>query len=208
MVKKGIRGRPREFDLNEALDKAVEVFWELGYEAADTATLSARMGLSKPSIYNSFGSKEDLFLMALQRYQETVSKKSVKALMEAQTPQEGLQEYFSITAQAVSGQSKPSGCMFICVAIPIAQLLPNVAAVVNESMKIGKERMTAYFETHVKKGSIPSTFNTSAAVALMQDLFIAMSTQGRLGASLKDLEEYAARNAKLVMLEGNRSLSQ
>ena len=208
MVKKRIRGRPREFDLNEALDKAVEVFWELGYEAADTATLSARMGLSKPSIYNSFGSKEDLFLEALQRYQETVSKKSVKALMDAQTLQEGLYDYFAVTAQAVSGQGQPSGCMFICVAIPVSKLLPKVGTVVEESLKIGQERMAAYFESHIEKAALPSTFNISAAVSLMQDLFIAMATQGRLGASFEELERYAARNAKLIMLEGNRSTPQ
>lgn len=208
MVKKRIRGRPRQFDLDEALDKAVEVFWELGYEAADTATLSARMGLSKPSIYNTFGDKEHLFLMALQRYQETVSKKSVSALMDAQTLQEGLYAYFLNAAQAVSGQNRPSGCMFICVAIPVSKLLPNVGAVVEESLKIGQERMTAYFETAVEKGDVPSTFNISAAVSLMQDLFIALATQGRLGASFKELEAYAARNAELVVLEGSRSLSQ
>ncbi len=62
---KRTRGRPRQFDESEALDQAIDVFWELGYEAADIETLCQKMGLSKPSIYNSFGRKEDLFLMAL-----------------------------------------------------------------------------------------------------------------------------------------------
>ena len=146
--------------------------------------------------------------MALQRYQETVSKKSVKALMDAQTLQEGVHAYFSITARAVAGLDQPSGCMFVCVAIPVAKLLPKVGAVVEESLQMGRERMTAYFKAELEKAGMAAGFNIPAAVSLQQDLFIAMSTQGRLGASLEQLEQHAARNAELVMLEGSRGLTK
>ena len=64
-------GRPRKFDPDDVLDKVIDVFWELGYDASDTETLSRRAGLTKPSLYNTFGSKEDLFIAALNRYKQT-----------------------------------------------------------------------------------------------------------------------------------------
>lgn len=206
--KNQVRGRPREFDLHEALDKAVAVFWELGYEAADTATLSTRMGLSKPSIYNSFGSKENLFLMALRRYGETVSKIHVDILLNAESPKDGLQAFFLAIAQDVSGQHHPSGCLIACFAIPVSRRMPKVATAMNESLVNGQERMAAYFETAIEKKVLPSTFNISAAVSLMQDLMLAMGIQGRMGTSLTQLEAHAVRNAELVLFTGCQNLLQ
>ena len=197
-------GRPREFDMGEALDKAVEVFWELGYEAADTETLSSRMGLSKPSLYNAFGPKEDLFLRALRRYGETVSKASEDTLLNAGGPKEGLHAYSLAIAQDVAGQRHPSGCLIACVAMPASERMPKVAATLRESSESARARVTAYFETEAEKGTLPPTFNAPAAVSLMQDLALAMGLQGRMGCSLMELEECAARHVELVMFEGDR----
>jgi AcrR family transcriptional regulator len=61
-------GRPRAFDEDEALDGAIDVFWRLGYEGASMAQLTQAMGINKPSLYAVFGSKEQLFVRALERY--------------------------------------------------------------------------------------------------------------------------------------------
>ena len=79
MVEKAKRrgpGRPRQFDPDQVLDTVINVFWELGYDASDTETLAKRTGLTKPSLYNAFGTKEDLFVAALARYEQTRSKTS------------------------------------------------------------------------------------------------------------------------------------
>ena len=60
--------RPREFDVDDALDRAMNVFWAKGYEATSMSDLMAAMDLSKSSLYDTFGSKHELFLSALQRY--------------------------------------------------------------------------------------------------------------------------------------------
>lgn len=61
-------GRPREFDLDQALDQALEVFWRNGYEGASVAELTQAMGISPPSLYAAFGNKEGLFRKVLDRY--------------------------------------------------------------------------------------------------------------------------------------------
>ena len=61
-------GRPREFDVDTALDLALQVFWRNGYEGASMADLTEAMGITKPSLYAAFGNKEELFRKALDRY--------------------------------------------------------------------------------------------------------------------------------------------
>ena len=62
------RGRPLSFDRDAALDKAMHVFWEHGYEAASISELTSAMGITPPSLYTAFGDKEHLFLEAIERY--------------------------------------------------------------------------------------------------------------------------------------------
>jgi len=64
-------GRPRTFDEDVALDRAMEVFWEKGYEGSSLPELTAAMGMNRPSLYAVFGNKEALFRRALERYQAT-----------------------------------------------------------------------------------------------------------------------------------------
>src|SRR5438445_3107154 len=64
------RGRPREFDVEKALERAMNVFWRKGYEGASLPDLTRAMGINRPSLYAAFGNKESLFRKALDRYAE------------------------------------------------------------------------------------------------------------------------------------------
>src|SRR5215831_2183709 len=84
-------GRTREFDVNEALDRALAVFWARGYEGATLPELTRAMGINRPSLYAAFGNKEQLFRRALDRYQtgpqsfltEALGKPTARAVVEA-----------------------------------------------------------------------------------------------------------------------------
>ncbi len=77
--------RPREFIKETALDKALQVFWSKGYEATSLCDLVAAMGLSKSSFYDTFSSKQDLFLSSIDRYHETTMKQ-VKDILDGDLP--------------------------------------------------------------------------------------------------------------------------
>lgn len=104
-------GRPRAFDEDRALDAAIDVFWRLGYEGASLAELTQAMGINKPSLYAVFGSKEELFIRALQRYGLSAHE-NLDAVLDRPTVYEVLESYLRATAKAVYAGSAP-GCLSI-----------------------------------------------------------------------------------------------
>ncbi|MEY8141811.1 TetR/AcrR family transcriptional regulator [Falsihalocynthiibacter sp. CO-5D18] len=204
--KKRSPGRPRKFDEDEVLDKAIDVFWELGYEASDTETLAKRTGLTKPSLYNAFGVKEDLFVAAINRYRQTRSKASLDAMAKAEAPSEGIRDYFINLANNVASPNHPSGCLIMSIAMPLMDRLPKVAAVLDTAPKESYARMSTYFEEQIEKSNLPKDFDSASAISLIMDLGAAMIMQARAGAPLEALKAKAIRNTDLVLITGQGSL--
>ncbi len=104
-------GRPRTFDTEEALDRALEVFWERGYEGACLTELTAAMGITRPSLYAAFGNKEDLFRKVLDRYAQLGSP-MYSALAEA-SAREAMRRLLDQAVRLVCASSAHRGCLFV-----------------------------------------------------------------------------------------------
>ena len=106
------KGRPREFDVNEALDRAMRVFWRRGYEGATLPDLTAAMGINRPSLYAAFGSKEELFRKALDRYVKGPAAYVREALNEP-TARGVADRLLSGTIDLVTDRRNPRGCLIV-----------------------------------------------------------------------------------------------
>lgn len=201
-IEKRGRGRPRKFDPDEVLDTVIDVFWELGYDAADTETLARRTGLTKPSLYNAFGSKEDLFVAAINRYRTTRSKASLEVLARSEAPADGVRDYFLNLAQNVAAPGCPKGCLVLSIALPLKDRFPKVAGELQAAPKASMEGLMAYFEGQKENGNLPSEFDSQSALSLLSDLGAAMIVQARGGAPLDMLKTKATRNSDLVLYAG------
>ncbi len=102
--------RPKEFDEAQALNQALEVFWEKGYQGASLVDLTLAMGISKSSFYGSFGSKHDLFVAALEQYRGRALAEWVGGVSEGRTPLETIQALFGGVVEDVSCPEEHRGC--------------------------------------------------------------------------------------------------
>src|SRR5215211_3297202 len=106
------RGRPREFNADQALDKALKVFWKKGYEGASLPELTRAMGINRPSLYAAFGNKEGLFRKALDRYAEGPAAYVGEALAEP-TARGVAERLLRGAAELLAGPRSPRGCLLV-----------------------------------------------------------------------------------------------
>ncbi|WP_345154984.1 TetR/AcrR family transcriptional regulator [Nonomuraea rubra] len=103
-------GRPRGFDADEALEQAMLLFWEHGYEGVSLTDLTRAMGIAKTSMYAAFGDKEDLFRKALQRYSEGPAAYVARALEEP-TARQVATAFLNGSVRATTRPGCPAGCL-------------------------------------------------------------------------------------------------
>src|SRR5437899_8096676 len=107
------RGRPRGFDRDAALERAIEVFWRQGYEGTSVADLTRAMRINPPSLYAAFGDKERLYLEALARYQQGRRDELGPLLSEAPTARQAIERLLHEAARLYAQPDAPSGCMLM-----------------------------------------------------------------------------------------------
>jgi AcrR family transcriptional regulator len=184
-------GRPLAFDPEAALDAAALVFWQNGYDRADTETLAKAMGVTKPSIYGTFGSKEQLYLKSLQRYSDTIGGKAMAALTNAETIQAGVRAFFDELLANIAGQHGVTGCMINAATSQCSSAMPNVAAFLGQGLRQTDDAFSKHFRKAVDVGTLPSNFPIIERAQMMCDLMHGLSARARAGCAKADLERSA-----------------
>src|SRR5882672_2447452 len=107
-----LTGRPRSFDLDKALDRALQVFWRKGYEGASLSDLTKAMGINRPSLYAAFGNKQALFRKAVDRYAQTPAAYLREALLEP-TARAVVERLLRGGIDLLTGPHNPPGCLLV-----------------------------------------------------------------------------------------------
>jgi TetR/AcrR family transcriptional regulator, transcriptional repressor for nem operon len=123
----GDMGRVRKFDVEEALDVALEMFWQQGFDGTPIQALCQAMDLQPGSVYAAFGSKRDLFVAAVRRYIETVSAEAVDRINGAPSGLQGLREYFAHLVDAMVDGKRQWGCLITNSLVEFAARDPELA---------------------------------------------------------------------------------
>lgn len=110
------RGRPRTFDPDTALRRALDMFWARGYEGTSLSDLAQAMGIASASIYACFGSKEDLFRKVMALYATTSGEPPRRALREQPTARAAIHAMLRATADQITGPDTPHYCMLVLAA--------------------------------------------------------------------------------------------
>ena len=179
----GVRGRPRAFDAEAALDRALDVFWSKGYEAASLSDLTEAMGINRPSLYAAFGNKEALFRQVLDRYgevtgqlmQESLSKPSARAAV----------EHLLFSAVEVPVDGPVRGCLLVQGAL--SEECKGVQQELNRRRAAREGTLRARFERAQKEGDLPADASPAALAGYICVVLQGLSVQGAGGASGEEL---------------------
>jgi AcrR family transcriptional regulator len=182
------RGRPPSFDRDEALQRALELFWAHGYEGTTLEDLQKAMGgLTPPSFYNAFGSKEQLFKEATDLYVCMVGEPTMRALEESQTARAGVEAMLRLTAEFLSQPGKPHGCLLVLGAMNCTPANKGaqdyLQAIRRQAPKVIKRRL----DRSVAHGELSSDLDTNALAAFYATVIHGLGVRAGDGASRKEL---------------------
>jgi AcrR family transcriptional regulator len=166
----------------------MELFWARGFEGTTLEDLQAAMGgISPPSFYNVFGSKEQLFKEAADLYVATVGGPTLGALEGSRTAREGLESMLRLTAEFLSRPGKPHGCLLVLGAVNCTPANKGaqdyLRAIRRRAPKLIKQRL----DRGVAEGELSSEFNTNAAAAFYATMIHGLGVRAGDGASRTDL---------------------
>ena len=106
-----MKGRPRKFDVDKALENAMLVFWRNGYEGSSLSELTAAMGINRPSLYGAFGDKKQLFFRALDRYVADYGSKGIAQLPKYPDITDAIAAFFNCIVEQLTNSQLPNGCL-------------------------------------------------------------------------------------------------
>lgn len=181
------RGRPLSFDREAALEQAMHVFWERGYEAASIADLTQAMGITPPSLYTAFGDKEKLFLEAIERYALGPGSAGPRALREEPTARRAIERWLQESAEELTRPSHPKGCMVVMAATNCSVAAEHV------QLALTKRRAAAIAEIHrriqssIDNGELPPDTDAQTLGNFYSAIYQGMSMQAKDGATRASL---------------------
>lgn len=182
-------GRPREFDAEEALDEAVEVFWTQGYDATSLRDLLEAMELSKSSFYQTYGSKGDLYLECIDRYRHRITSEMMAALGRARSAREFIEDAFLGIAR---GLDEPNGRR-PCLVMNDSGDVERRAEAVARRVQRGAAQFEKVFRTAVERaqreGDIPAETDAGALARYLVSSRSGLLAMRKAGASEEELRD-------------------
>lgn len=178
------RGRPRSFDREAALDAAMQVFWEKGFEGATIGDLTTAMGVNPPSLYAAFGDKEDLFLATVQHYADSHAG---QVCPEHKTAREAVEAYLRFKAEMLAGAGHPRGCMLMVAFFTAANASPKLHRFLTQKRMDAREHLKERIKQGIREGDVPAGTDAEELADFYLAVIAGVSQQARDGASLRSM---------------------
>ena len=179
-------GRVRQFDVDEALDRALEVFWSRGYEGATLPELTQAMGINRPSLYAAFGNKEQLFRKALERY-KTGPMAFLADALRIPTARAAAAAIFSGFIRMQHDRDKARGCLVVSGALACSEegemVRRDLAQLRQEVVGMLRER----FDRAMRDGDLPPGTDCATLARYTVTVLNGLAVQAATGATEKEL---------------------
>lgn len=180
-------GRPRAFDIDEALDRALRVFWQKGFEGASLPDLTAAMGINRPSLYAAFGNKEALFRKALDRYAEGPAAAALAALEEPKAF-DAMRLLLQRSVESLTCPDNPRGCLIVQGALSCGDAAADIKTELAQRRAATEAAIRARLERAHAEGDLPSHTSPADLARFIATLLQGLAVQAAGGAPRAELE--------------------
>jgi AcrR family transcriptional regulator len=184
--------RKRNFDEDNVLDRAMDVFWRSGYEGSSMAELTSAMGLSAPSIYGAFHNKRGLFDAVLDRYADRQSEHGTW-ILSAPTAREVAERMLFRAADELRGPNQPPGCLLIQAGLSAGRENHDIPKDLAQRRRAKELALRDRFERAVAEGDLPVDADAAALASFVVAVFGGLGIQASAGASRNELRRIAER---------------
>lgn len=194
------RGRPRAYDPQTALAKALGVFWSTGYSGASLDSIATAAGMNRPSLYAAFGDKHALYIKALEQYWETASAAMQQALSDTSlTLEQALTGFYEgQLAIYFSGDGQPRGCFAIGTATTEAVEDPQIRDALADRLSLLDAYLQARLQMAIDSGELQADADPAALAVLASSLLHSISIRARAGKSRDELSGLARSAIKVI----------
>lgn len=179
-------GRPREFDIDKAVDTAMDMFWRNGYDRTSLSDLTGALKITPPSFYFAFGSKEALFKQALDRYQSG-QMGFVEDALRRPTARETVETFLYRKVDAHTDPSHPPGCLVVNCSLPCSAEEDPI----RQELAVVREFVRGQFQKRFKQaqadGDLASNVDISELARYVMVVSWGLAAEAQAGASRKAL---------------------
>lgn len=180
-------GRPRQFNLEEALDRALAVFWQRGYEGATLDELTAAMGINRPSLYATFGDKQQLFHKVLERYIQGPAGFVQEALAEP-TARAAVAALLAGAIDLVTDPRKPNGCLVVQGALVCGASAEAIRSALAATRAAGLEMVRKRLERAQQEGELSRDVSCADLARYLTTVVHGLAIQAADGATREQLQ--------------------
>jgi TetR/AcrR family transcriptional regulator, copper-responsive repressor len=198
------RGRPRAYEPDVALGKALDLFRTQGFAATSLDDLSEATGMNRPSLYGAFGDKRELYIKSYQRYREEARASMVEIFRQEMPVRLRLERIFASALNIyLSGETGPRGCFTVVTAASEAVGDPDIRAMVLDGLNELDKAFASCFRRAKEKGELPESANPVVLAQIASATVHSIAIRSRARVSRKELE--AIVNGAIDVMIGAKS---
>ena len=199
-VVKRAPGRPQAFLPEDALDRAVEMFWEHGYEGVDVERIARAVHVTKPALYRAFGDKPTLLLKAVERYAMTYGAPMIAAFQAEPDIHKAVTAFCEATVDTATGEAR-SGCMMAAAALGQSERVGEIRSFAARGLTAAADIFAQRFEQEMGAGRLPRTLSARVRGRALIDLMQGLLLRAKAGVSRDELLQDAWSYVPLVLGE-------
>ena len=197
-ISKRPRGRPKGFIPDEALDRAVEMFWEHGYEGVNVDRIARAVNVTKPALYRAFGDKSTLLLKAVERYALTYGTPKMAAFQAEPDIHKAVTAFCEATVDSCTGEAR-SGCMMAAAALGQSERVTEIRSRLKKGLTGSADIFAKRFEREIKAGRLSRTPSAKVRGRVLVDLLQGLQLRAKVGIAREQLLQDARSYVPLIL---------